>query len=631
MKRKIRSRLSAIILAAMVVSLVLNYFLQIGGARRGMRSTSNELFWQIGQILRQNEEDAAKTQEEFMQNCLIRAKAAAYIVQHRPEIIGDLPEMQKVADLLQIDEFHLFDAEGNLYAGSQPKYYGMNFNSGEQMQFFLPMLEDRLLELCQEITPNTAEQKLMQYAAVWREDGKEIVQIGMEPRRVLESMSRNELSYIFSLLTADKGAVIFAVDPASFEVLGSTNPDFIHKTVREIGLSEEKVTSGEEGLRAVVMGDKSYCVFSPMGSVILGRICSEESLYQDVYKNSLMLGLYLLLIALVMIGSISTFLDHYIVSGISAVNEKLQVITEGDLDTRIDVQTTPEFAKLSTQINRMIGSLLDTTNKMSTVLEIASIPVGVYEYRPGMRRVMATRRSAEILGLYGEEAERVLSDQERFERMLQEIRRHPVEPERGIYRLPGDQERFIRMESIPYEHYVLGIVMDVTDDMLERRRIERERDIDLLTDLYNRRALCRFMEERLGPENCLEQAVFVIADADRLKQVNDRYGHENGDRYLRGLADILREQKASHKVAARLGGDEFALLIYGCESRIELETYIRGLGEASGVHEVELSNGERIPVCFSIGYAFYPEEGANYDELLQTADRRMYENKKAKQ
>ena len=96
MKRKIRSRLSAIILAAMVVSLVLNYFLQIGGARRGMRSTSNELFWQIGQILRQNEEDAAKTQEEFMQNCLIRAKAAAYIVQHRPEIIGDLPEMQKV-------------------------------------------------------------------------------------------------------------------------------------------------------------------------------------------------------------------------------------------------------------------------------------------------------------------------------------------------------------------------------------------------------------------------------------------------------------------------------------------------------------------------------------------------------
>lgn len=628
MKRKIRSRLSAIILAAMMVSLVLNYILQIDGARRGMRSTSRELFWQIGQILRQNEEDATKTQEEFKQNCLIRAKAAAYIVQHRPEIIGDLPEMQKVADLLQIDEFHLFDAEGNLYAGSQPKYFGLNFASGEQMQFFLPMLEDKSLELCQEITPNTAEQKLMQYAAVWREDGREIVQIGMEPSRVLEAMRRNELSYIFSLLTADKGAVIFAIDPESFEVLGATNPDFIHKSVREIGLSETAIESGEEGLRAVVMGDKSYCVFSPMGSVILGRICSEESLYQDVYKNSLMLALYLVLIALVMIGSISTFLDHYIVSGISAVNGKLRVITEGDLDTRVNVETTPEFAELSAQINRMIGSLLDTTNKMSTILEIASIPVGVYEYRPGMKRVMATRRSAEILGLYGDEAERVLGDQERFERMLREIRRQPVEPDRGIYRLPGDRERFIRMESIPYEHYVLGIVMDVTDDMLERRRIERERDVDLLTDLYNRRALCRFMDERLRPEARLGQTAFVIADADRLKQVNDRYGHENGDRYLRGLADILREQRAAHKVAARLGGDEFALLIYGCESRAELETYIRELGQASGINTVELSNAERIPVCFSIGYAFYPEEGTNYGELLQIADRRMYENKK---
>lgn len=66
-------------------------------------------------------------------------------------------------------------------AAHSRKYFGLNFRSGEQMQFFLPMLSDRSLELCQDITPNTAEQKLMQYAAVWREDGEGIVQIGMTP------------------------------------------------------------------------------------------------------------------------------------------------------------------------------------------------------------------------------------------------------------------------------------------------------------------------------------------------------------------------------------------------------------------------------------------------------------------
>ena len=107
--------------------------------------------------------------------------------------------MQKIARLLQVDEFHLFDTQGNLYAGSEPKYFGLNFSSGRQMQFFLPMLKDYHLQMCQDITPNTAEGKLMQYAAVWREDRKGIIQVGLEPTTVLDSMKRTELSYIFSL------------------------------------------------------------------------------------------------------------------------------------------------------------------------------------------------------------------------------------------------------------------------------------------------------------------------------------------------------------------------------------------------------------------------------------------------
>ena len=56
--------------------------------------------------------------------------------------------MRKIASLLQVDELHLFDMEGRLYAGSEPKYYDYTFRSGEQMQFFLPMLDDVDLQLC---------------------------------------------------------------------------------------------------------------------------------------------------------------------------------------------------------------------------------------------------------------------------------------------------------------------------------------------------------------------------------------------------------------------------------------------------------------------------------------------------
>ena len=136
MKKQINKRLCIIIFAAMLVSLLLNYLLQIFQAEDAMRAGSQELFWQINQILVQNEKEVEQIKEDFAKNCLVNAKAAAYIVQNKPDIINDQDELQKIAELLQIDEFHIFDTQGNLYAGSQPKYFGLNFNSGEQMQFF---------------------------------------------------------------------------------------------------------------------------------------------------------------------------------------------------------------------------------------------------------------------------------------------------------------------------------------------------------------------------------------------------------------------------------------------------------------------------------------------------------------
>ena len=223
MKKMIRKRLCIVILTAMLFSLFINYYVQTLNARNDMYRDAQDKFWQVGQILDQNGREAEKEKENLKERCFIRAKAIAYIIQDRPEVVGNQEEIAKITKLLQVDEFHLFDPEGNLYAGSEPRYFGLNFSSGEQMQFFLPMLEDYSLQMCQDITPNTAEGKLMQYAAVWREDHKGIVQVGLEPTTVLESMKKTELSYVFSLVTSEKDSTIYAIDPESHLILGSTD------------------------------------------------------------------------------------------------------------------------------------------------------------------------------------------------------------------------------------------------------------------------------------------------------------------------------------------------------------------------------------------------------------------------
>ncbi|MGI6200095.1 MAG: diguanylate cyclase [Christensenellales bacterium] len=626
----IRKRLSLIIIATLLFSLGLNYFLQIHSVRADMVQDSLERFWQIGQVLDQNEAESEQIQRDFKNNCLIRAKAAAYIVQYRPEIIGDQREMDKIAELLQVDEFHLFDQEGTIYAGSEPKYFGYNFNSGDQMRFFLPMLQDRDLELCQDVTPNTAEQKLMQYAAVWREDGEGIVQIGMEPQRVLDAMKKNELSYIFSLVTFDSGTTIYALDPDSYQVLGSTNPLHVDKTVQQLGIDPERVLGSPKGFPTQVDGQASYCVFSSMGSFILGRVTTDAALYESMNRNSLLLAGYLVLIAIIMIVSISVYLDGYIIEGIAAVNRKLLAITHGHLDEHVQVDTTPEFAQLSSHINAMVTSILDTTNKLSAVLDTAKVPIGVYEYNPGMKRVMATSRVPEILGLSAEQAQTVLQDYTLFEQTLDQVRCQPVDAERAIYRLPGEGTRYVRIESIQREHSTLGILLDVTEETLEKRRIEHERDVDQLTGLFNRRAFYQRMDALFVRPELLGLSVLIMIDADNLKQVNDLHGHESGDRYLQGIADLLRRVGDARSVIARLSGDEFVLFSYGHADAGAREAFVRRLQLTMNETSVELTDQVCVPVRFSMGCARQPEEALDYHWLLKCADERMYQQKKTR-
>ena len=626
-KKSIIKRLVLIIVVSMLVSLALNYYTRVKSAYGDELDNSQKLFWQIRQILKENEEDTEIARADFEQICLVRAKAAAYLVKYHPEMLDDQTEMKKVAGILQVDEFHIFDKDGNLYAGSEPKYFGLNFNSGEQMQFFLPMLQDKSLELCQEITPNTAEKKMMQYAAVWDEDGKEIVQIGMEPERVLAAMEKNELSYIFSLVTVDSGADIYAIDAKTHEIAGALDEEMQGEKAEDIGLDIDRLKD-EKKLYTMEVAGKAKCIaFEESDSLILIRACDREEMFENINNNGMWLALYLTLLALAIIFSIFYYLDRFIIRSIASINGNLMRITEGNLEVTLPEQPTPELSELSSHVNEMVESILDSTNKVSFALDRVKIPIAMYEYTPGMKRVRVTNRMREVLNLAEEDAE-IFHDYMRFEKWLREIQTDPVDPENLIFRLPGTEDRFVRMESFQYEKSTLGVVIDVTQDVLEKRSIEKERDVDLLTELFNRRAFYHQAEEILKRKQEIGYGAVMMADADNLKRVNDVYGHENGDRYLKEIARIIGSCGAPKQIAARLSGDEFAVFLYGCRSKAELAEYIAEILDERDASVLAVGGDASIPVRFSVGCAFYREDGETLRELLSVADGRMYQNKR---
>lgn len=628
MKKVITKKLCMVILTTMLVTLVLNYYLQINSAQKNVIRSSQIKINQIEQILEQNFEDVEKLQASLKEDYIIRAKAAAYIVQNKPEIIGNQEEMDKIAELLQVDEFHLFNREGSIYAGSEPKYFGYSFHSGEQMMFFLPMLEDESLIMSQDMTYNTAEHKLMQYTAVWREDKEGIVQIGMEPKRLLEAMERNELPHIFSMVTPEEGTIIYVIDKNDGAILGSTDRGLIGQNMAEAGLAIGEGASQEEGFYAAVRNIPSYCVFKDTGSLYIGMSQSKAVLYGSIMQSMLMVLAYLGVTSLIMILAIIRHVDRYIISGIDVITDGLTKITSGNLDTTVEVDTTPEFAKLSGHINKMVVSLLGVTAKLSRIFDMVNVLVGVYEYSSVMKRVLATRKVTDILMLTEEESKSLLEDKKLFEEKLDEIYSHPVAPYQNVYKLQTEQEYFVRIQSFTSENSTLGIVTDVTEEVQEKQRLKYEAEYDHLTELYTRRAFYSRMDVLFSRPELLKQAVLIMLDIDNLKYINDTFGHAEGDKAIRAAAGMMRQCAAPNKVLVRLSGDEFAIFIYGSDSKEELQEYVNQIGNVMRQAGAEFLGTKNFSVRLSAGYVFYPEFNMGYDKLLKLADTALYQSKR---
>lgn len=162
---------------------------------------------------------------------------------------------------------------------------------------------------------------------------------------------------------------------------------------------------------------------------------------------------------------------------------------------------------------------------------------------------------------------------------------------------------------------------------LERRRIEHERDYDILTGLYNRQAFQRVCESLFAKPETLGHAALLMTDLDNLKTINDTYGHDWGDQYLRQTGRCLAASTPPGTLAARLSGDEFMLLLYGYDSREAVREELEKLRAALQDSASILPSGSELHISISGGVAWYPEDSTDFNTLKKYADFAMYQVK----
>ena len=200
-----------------------------------------------------------------------------------------------------------------------------------------------------------------------------------------------------------------------------------------------------------------------------------------------------------------------------------------------------------------------------------------------------------------------------------------------ILRLLNDKGDYIWFEEFATPVYkegklvaIQGIYRNIDDKMKLQQQLEYEVSHDGLTNVNNR----TYFQTKMHFYNKVKDVPMgvIICDLDRLKYVNDNYGHQTGDRLIIEAANILKNCASEEMIISRIGGDEFALLWPNAEEE-EVEAFINKVIQNLNYHN---TLNESFEIHMSIGCAYIHSSIRNMECLYSEADHQMYKSKNAK-
>jgi diguanylate cyclase (GGDEF)-like protein len=195
----------------------------------------------------------------------------------------------------------------------------------------------------------------------------------------------------------------------------------------------------------------------------------------------------------------------------------------------------------------------------------------------------------------------------------------------GIVALTSRRRAAYTVEDGAFLRTVIGHAAMAIQNATMYQFIDTLSRIDPLTGLHNRREFDRLLQQALAAATQSGQPLsLIMADIDHFKQVNDRFGHQEGDRGLQQMARLIQQvPRRATDASFRIGGEEFAILMGDTDKAgaVDVSETLRGVTEGAKF----LPNGEAMTV--SLGIATFPADGGDAATLIAAADRALYQAK----
>lgn len=367
--------------------------------------------------------------------------------------------------------------------------------------------------------------------------------------------------------------------------------------------------------------------------VLIGAV--EESVLYE-FPNNMLTIFFLIFVLMLLVGLAGSYLlSKNIAKPVSRLAQEAENAEQERLRTIPDFSPTGirEIDAVSNAIVTLSRNVMEASARFIGILEMASVKLGGFEVRRGEDAVFVTDSFFELFEL--KEIPRKNMTAAQFRDLLSGLEDMQVsfdcKENSKLYAVPLEKGgcRYVRIRITSDDDRTVGMAEDVTNSILERLRIEHERDYDLLTGLRNRRSVSDMLEELFRQPEQLGCAAMLLLDLDELKVVNDKFGHDIGDEYIRQTGRCLRNSVPHSTLCARLSGDEFQLFFYGYPNKEVIREHIQKLCTALSESTILMPDGTSLPLRASCGVAWYPDDARSSEVLTRYADFAMYQVKRS--
>ena len=383
------------------------------------------------------------------------------------------------------------------------------------------------------------------------------------------------------------------------------------------------------------------------------RLLPDYNVLAEETTNSLrLLGLMLVLLLLAVAVSVVLVVIVMVTRPIVDISEKLHslAVSTGEKLIAPAGHKKDELGSLVADVNRMVDSFVEILGRereerqerergerrLRAILDTAEN--GIFLVSSAGQLLSCNPAFSSLFGLPENTEEklpvnlvRVLGqDADDLQSTLDEVRRTGRSQRRDFALADTRSPRWLSLIVSPLEDDIFqGIVHDVTAHALAQQEAENRATTDSLTGIYNREGFELALDRHFDIQRKDRSGEFTLAmlDLDYFKEVNDRHGHQAGDKVLQMVARRIKSLLRAEDIVARTGGDEFAVIIGGEVSEEVLARIAAKIVQSLG-EPISLETGKTACIGVSIGLATRMSEDHSAANLIRRTDEAMYQAKR---